>query len=227
MKNTKTLLASLFIIVMSVTIIFIAMILPFEGVKKMLSYELILLILTLILLSISWRTNRRRPEILQWGDIQAKGKRNRIFLIKEGHSWLKTGIGATISITTVTTLFMVMGMSYMNKNFSPQLLLSNLHWIILLSLLNAFGEEVIYRVIPYEISRNNLKPYPYISGIFFGLAHFWGNPGGPVGVIISGLLGYFLARSVVETRGVFWAMLIHFLQDLVIFGVLFSYGMFL
>lgn len=227
MKDIRALWASLFMTVLSIIIILTAKVLPFEGVTRMIMYELILLGMTVVLLGIYWVKKREKPTVLQWGDIGIKGERNRVFLIKSGHSWLKTGIGATVSITSVTTIFMVMGMTYIEKTFSYNLLLTNLHWIILLSAINALGEEVIYRVIPYEITGHSNKTYPYISGIIFGLAHFWGNPGGPIGIIISGLLGYFLARSVVETKGVFWALLIHFLQDVVIFGVLFSFGMFI
>ena len=61
-----------------------------------------------------------------------------------------------------------------------------------------------------------------VSGLVFGTVHYFGTPGGLVGVIVAGLLGWLLARSVLETRGLFWAWLIHFLQDLVIMGALLS-----
>jgi hypothetical protein len=50
------------------------------------------------------------------------------------------------------------------------------------------------------------------------LAHIYGTPNGVFGVIASGTLGWFLAKSVIETRGLGWAWFIHFLQDVVIFG---------
>ena len=37
-------------------------------------------------------------------------------------------------------------------------------------------------------------------------------------IITSGFLGWLLAKSVIETKGLGWALLIHFLQDVVIFG---------
>lgn len=39
---------------------------------------------------------------------------------------------------------------------------------------------------------------------------------------MAGFLGFVLARSVVETRGVLGAWLVHFLQDVVIFTLLFA-----
>lgn len=227
MKIIRVILASVFMIAMSSIIILTAMNLPYEGITRILSYEGILLFVSIGAIGICWMINKRKPEALQLGNINAKGKRNRLFLIKDQHSWRTTGIITTISITAVTSTFMIMGMVSMNKGFSHTFLISNLHWIILFSIVNAFGEEVIYRIIPFEIMKGETgqKVYPYVSGIIFGLAHFWGNPGGPFGVFVSGLLGFFLARSVVETKGSFWALLIHFLQDIVIFGVLFSFGM--
>jgi hypothetical protein len=34
---------------------------------------------------------------------------------------------------------------------------------------------------------------------------------------MAGFLGWLLARSVVDTQGMFWAWFLHFLQDVVIF----------
>ena len=41
---------------------------------------------------------------------------------------------------------------------------------------------------------------------------------GIVGALMAGLLGWLLAKSVLETSGIFWAWLIHFLQDVVIYS---------
>jgi hypothetical protein len=38
---------------------------------------------------------------------------------------------------------------------------------------------------------------------------------------LAGFLGWFLAKSIGETHGFFWAWLIHFLQDVVIITGLF------
>ena len=53
---------------------------------------------------------------------------------------------------------------------------------------------------------------------FLFFAHYFGTPSGIFGVVMSGLMGWLLAKSVIETRGLAWALLIHFLQDVVIFG---------
>jgi hypothetical protein len=55
---------------------------------------------------------------------------------------------------------------------------------------------------------------------YFGLGHFYGVPYGVIGVVLAWFLGWILARSMLETRGLTWAWFIHFLQDVAIFGFL-------
>jgi hypothetical protein len=55
-----------------------------------------------------------------------------------------------------------------------------------------------------------------LSAIVFGLVHFGGIPHGLIDMLMAGFLGWFLAKSVMETQGLFWAWLIHFIQDAVI-----------
>jgi len=57
-----------------------------------------------------------------------------------------------------------------------------------------------------------------VSAVIFGLAHYGGMPHGMVGMSMAGVLGWLLMKSVLETHGIFWAWLIHFLQDVVIFS---------
>ncbi len=54
------------------------------------------------------------------------------------------------------------------------------------------------------------------SAAIFGGVHFFGTPGGVLGVFMAGFMGWLLAKSVLETRGFGWAWFIHFLQDVVI-----------
>ncbi|MBN2550271.1 MAG: CPBP family intramembrane metalloprotease [Anaerolineales bacterium] len=52
---------------------------------------------------------------------------------------------------------------------------------------------------------------------FFGIFHFYGVPYGVVGVLLAAFLGWLLGKTMLETRGLFWAWFIHFLQDVWIF----------
>jgi membrane protease YdiL (CAAX protease family) len=54
----------------------------------------------------------------------------------------------------------------------------------------------------------------------FGLGHYYGQPSGPLGVVMAGIAGWFWARSMIETRGFVWAFFIHMMQDVVILSFL-------
>lgn len=56
-----------------------------------------------------------------------------------------------------------------------------------------------------------------VSALLFGIPHYLGTPGQLIGVLAAGFLGWFLAKSVLETKGLGWAWFVHFLQDVIIF----------
>ncbi|HKL12543.1 MAG TPA: CPBP family glutamic-type intramembrane protease, partial [Halanaerobiales bacterium] len=58
----------------------------------------------------------------------------------------------------------------------------------------------------------------YLTSLFFGIAHFYGVPYGVVGVIMATFLGYIIGKSMLETRGFFWAFIIHMILDILIFS---------
>ena len=61
-----------------------------------------------------------------------------------------------------------------------------------------------------------------ISGILFGLPHYFGHPGKLPGVVLAGFLGWLMCLSVLQTGGMAWAWAIHVVQDVVIFTLLFT-----
>lgn len=52
-----------------------------------------------------------------------------------------------------------------------------------------------------------------LTAFFFGIAHWDGMPYGVTGVLMSGILGWLPGKSMLETRGFFWAWFIHFTQQ--------------
>lgn len=98
--------------------------------------------------------------------------------------------------------------------------LSLLPWVVLFSATNAWFEEIFARFVVVAGLSGRLKGETIciISAIIFGVPHFFGTPSGFFGVIAAGTLGFFLAKLVVGTRSMGWALVIHFLQDMVIFG---------
>ena len=87
---------------------------------------------------------------------------------------------------------------------------------------NAFSEEFLFRnSLLSPLTATLGRPHAvWLTSIRFGIGHFYGNPSGPVGVAAATIFGFVLARSMLETRGSGWAWLIHFVQDVVIFGLI-------
>lgn len=92
-------------------------------------------------------------------------------------------------------------------------------FVLMFAALNAFGEEMSYRapqlgaLAPAIGESQALR----ITAAYFGIGHFYGVPYGIVGVLMAGVLGWLLGRSMLETKGLFWAWCIHLMMDVVIF----------
>lgn len=86
-----------------------------------------------------------------------------------------------------------------------------------LSASNALVEELVTRWAIVESLRDAWAPW--VSAAVFGGVHYLGVPGGPVGALMAAFLGWLLARSIRDTRGVGWAWIIHACQDMLIFPV--------
>ena len=54
---------------------------------------------------------------------------------------------------------------------------------------------------------------------YFGIA-----PKSLPGMLMAACIGFFLTKFILETRGFFWAWLVHFAQDVVIIGALSLWG---
>lgn len=96
--------------------------------------------------------------------------------------------------------------------------------ILLYAAINAFNEEIYFRAsllstLPQVIGKDHAL---LINVAFFGLAHYlFGSPPGIPGFLMTGFLAFLIGKSMLETKGIFWAWFIHFLPDVVIF---FSYA---
>ena len=138
--------------------------------------------------------------------------------ISDGESWLNLGTTLAFFITLATSTFVYL--QFRKSSGGLKQLLPFIPWILLFSVTNSFSEEVVYRlgiVVPLV---DSISPVYIllISAVAFGAPHLRGMPNGIVGALMAGLLGWVLAKSVLETQGIFWAWSIHFLQDVVIFS---------
>lgn len=193
-----------------------------EYINFQFNYQLILLIIAMISLNITYFLNKESfTNYFSLGNISAPAQEMNCFGIKANDSWAKTGISLTIAISLITGIFMFFQLKHVSINW--QLLQSGVFWILLFSLTNSFGEEMIYRIGIVSPLKGLLTPMTVfiISAILFGLPHLAGMPSGLIGAIMASILGLVLAKSLYETNGLFWAWLIHFLQDVIIIGALF------
>lgn len=87
---------------------------------------------------------------------------------------------------------------------------------------NAFAEEMTYRAPMLSTLEPAVGSHRAMwqAAVFFGVAHYFGIPGGVVGAAASVFMGWLLSKAMLETRGLFWAWLIHFLSDVAIFSSL-------
>jgi uncharacterized protein len=138
--------------------------------------------------------------------------------IAEGETWLSLGLTLSISITAATFAFVYF--QFRGKVGKLRHTFSYAGWILLFSASNSFSEEIIFRlgvIVPLygDVETSSIL---LISAVAFGVPHLRGMPNGIIGACMAGLLGWVLAKSVIETNGFFWAWFIHFLQDIVIYS---------
>lgn len=142
---------------------------------------------------------------------------------KEGESWTKLGINFLVIITLVTAVVVFLPVvrdGSFTFSFTGVLLPA-----LLFAVSNSFAEEAIYRHSVTSVFLESGLPASaaaLTSAGLFGAVHYFGTPGGVPGVFLAGFLGWFLSKSMAETRGFAWAWIIHGAQDVVIFAALFG-----
>lgn len=92
-------------------------------------------------------------------------------------------------------------------------------WMLAVATLNAASEEFQFRNLLLAHLRNVFSPAEAVllTAVLFGLGHYYGQPSGPLGVLMAGFAGWIWARSMIETNGSAWAFVTHLVQDVVIF----------
>ncbi len=161
---------------------------------------------------------RREAFFLVKGQVDAPVEPVRWLGIKDGVTWTKFGMIMTLVISLPFLGFLV----FAGK---PSLATLAQIWpflpaVLLFSAMNAFSEEMSYRAAPIATLLNPVggQQALLLTSAYFGLAHFYGVPYHIIGVIMTGVLGWLLGKSMLETKGFFWAWFIHFIQDVMIFS---------
>jgi membrane protease YdiL (CAAX protease family) len=159
----------------------------------------------------------RRDLFLCWGNLDAPAQPIRFLGLRKPVPWTWFGPILILAFALVLSPFLYLtvhphfGASSRILRFFP--------WILAVAALNAASEEFQFRNLLLAHMRNVFHPAEsaLLTAAFFSLGHYYGQPSGPVGVAMAGFAGWVWARSMIETRGSFWAFVIHMAQDIVIF----------
>jgi len=172
----------------------------------------------LVILSFLLVKGRKRQDFfLTKGKIDAPVERSKLLGMKNPEPWTRIG--------TIFAIVFALGMfAYLMLNATPSLgafikALPLVPVALLIAVINSFNEEFTLRAAPISelMSAVGKRQALMITTFFFGIGHFYGVPSGIPGVLLASFLGWFLGKSMLETKGFFWAWTIHFIQDAFIF----------
>lgn len=160
---------------------------------------------------------RRRDFFLARGDLRAPIEPVRWLGFPKPDPWPRFGLQWGFYIAGALAIFQYLSL----RPTLDQLLqiVPVIPSILFYAALNAFNEEMTYRspilttLEPIGGSRQAM----WMAAYFFGIAHYFGTPGGLIGGILSVFMGWILGKGMVETRGLFWSWWVHFLADIAIF----------
>jgi CAAX amino terminal protease family. len=171
----------------------------------------------LMLTTFIGRRITRDDLFLRVGQLNAPVKSERILWFRSPLRWWHLG-------PLIVLIFALALIAFLFYNLRPNFSQLTQHWqlfpwAIATAALNAANEEFQFRCVPLAHLRNvlPLREGVWLTAVFFGLAHYFGQPSGWLGVGMATIAGFIWAKSMVETRGAGWAFGIHFVQDLVIF----------
>ena len=173
-----------------------------------------------VVIGVLWLVKRRREAFyLTKGKLDARIEPVRWLGIREGESWSAFGLifafAAGLLILVVVILAAPPSWEMVMRAI-PLLPIA-----VLLAALNAFSEEIYYRASLFSTLQETIgrKQTQFINVVFFGLAHVLvGSPPGVIGFLLTGFLAWLMGKSILETKGLFWAWFIHFVPDVVIFA---------
>jgi len=161
---------------------------------------------------------RRRDFFLVRGDLDAPAEPVRWLGINQPVPWKRLGLISSVAISLGLLVFLFAAGRPSLETLKS--VIPYLPWVMLFAATNAFGEEMSYRaalLTPLHTAVGKNQSI-LLTAALFGIWHFYGVPYGVIGVLMAGFLGWWLGKSMLETRGFFWPWFIHFVQDVCIFG---------
>lgn len=193
---------------------------PDSFINDLSKYQLFASLIAVLALVCTVIVNPESKQFLRIGQLDAIPVKETWLGINGKASWLVNGFQLLFFISLATGIFMFIVVKYTNS-------LENFQWnfvpyILLFSLTNSLAEELIFRfaIVGGLTGYSSKIMMLILSAVLFGLPHFFGNPGGIIGVIMSAVLGYILCKAAIETKGLMIPWTIHFVQDVIIFTAL-------
>jgi hypothetical protein len=154
------------------------------------------------------------------GNTAAPVESSKLLGIKKPESWMRVGsIFAIVFFSCTLVIMLLTAYPTLDIVFKTLPLIPN---TLLVAAINSFNEEFTLRAAPLAelMGVFGKQQSLLITTVYFGLGHYYGIPSGAFGVLLASFLGWFIGKSILETRGFAWAWLIHFLPDAIIFAFL-------
>ena len=183
-------------------------------ISQQLKYQFSFLVIATLVVCCSYKIS---GNFLGVGDLSAEFDTYSHFPKLQNISWLYVALLLIVSFL-VSTYFMV-SESLSSINNWKLFLKKYGAWVFILASLNSLSEELIYRGALIAVINGDFPHWfiALLSGVIFMLAHIKGQIKGLFVLLGSGFVGWCLAYVVLQTHGLLWAWLIHFVQDAVIF----------
>ena len=163
---------------------------------------------------------RRRDVFLAVGDVRAPIRPAPLLGFPRAEPW--TRFGGQWGVYVALGIGVALYLSTRPTGAQLAAVVPLLPAITVYAAVNAFAEEMTYRAPMLATLEPALGSTTALwqAALLFGVAHYWGTPGGPAGASLAVLMGWLLGKAMVETRGLLWAWGIHALSDVVIFTFL-------
>ena len=161
------------------------------------------------------------------GDLSVKAEEIKwLGIPKDRISWGKLSIISAGLISLGTILLTISTVTGASADLNMDNLLKYYPFVIIFAAVNSFCEGIVFRSAIVGSLRNVIPKNQllFIAALLFGIGHYYGAPSGIVGVLMSGVLGWYMSRSMYETKGFLSSWIIHFMQDVVIFSTILLLG---
>lgn len=191
-----------------------------SAIVTLLAERALLVIEALLVVGVLLSLGLKRGDFfLARGEMDAPARGVRLPGMPNAVSWRVFGPVLAILLSILYVLFFASAYGVPTANaFAKAMPLLPL--ALLAAVLNSFGEEMMYRAAPLS----QLLPLVgaglalLMTSLWFGLGHFYGGiPSGMEGLIFAGLLAMLFGKAMLDTGGIVWPWIIHFLADAVIY----------